>query len=155
VVHELVERIYGRFTGNVEAAWTELPTISTTLLIDDPEHRVRVYRPSHLKAWTERLIRLFEQSGPTLLTQLSDPQDIERTYNDLTIDPPAYVTTYTYQEAFRGLILAKLLEREDLAAIAAFHHRHLAALDGLPYRDFEAYILSTSRDELIARASTK
>ena len=153
VTHDLVERIYGPMSGRDEASWTETQTIGQTPLADDPSNATRVYRPSHLDAWLERVIPQIPQTIVPTLEHLSDPAHVERIFNDMPVDPPAYLKNFSDHEACRGLILARLLGRDDIAAIAAFHHKHLATLEfTTTYPAVEAYVMGTSRDEMIARA---
>ena len=152
VTHDLVERIYGPMSGFDEAACAEMETIGRVLLIDDPSHTTRVYRPSHLKAWIEQLIPVFETQGLAQFAQLSDPANVERVYNDMSVEPPPYLKDFSDRIAVRGLILAKLLARPDIETIAAFHGKHLGTLEfKTTFPAVEAYVRATSREDMIAR----
>ena len=154
VTHDLVERIYGNVSGMDAAAASERVTISKVLVNDDAGHTVRPYHASQLDAWIARLIPVFEQTGLATLEQMSDPAHIERIFNDMSVDPPAYLKDFSDQEACRGVILAKLLGREDIKTIAAFHHKHLATLEfTTAYAIVESTVLNSTREELIARVA--
>ena len=152
VTHDLVERIFGHLNGSDAETWPETQTITQILLIDDPGNSDRVYRPSHLSAWIERLILTIASTVLPTLEHLSDPAHVERIFNDMSVEPPAYLQAFSDHEACRGLILAKLVGRKDIAEIAAFHRKHLSTLQyTTTFPAVEAYVISASRDEMIAR----
>ena len=112
-------------------------------------------RPAHLDEWVPRFVAHLKAAGLSQLTSWNDLEALEPKFNDRSEDErPAYLDNpYPDEFAGRGLIIAKLLGRNNLDEIAAFHSRQVSKLAGINrFPQVVPLVLGTNAGELITRA---
>jgi hypothetical protein len=162
VTHDVVERILG-MASNLDRK--SLKHQATTLFaIDVPGFEVSsatVGSPMALDAWTAAFLPRFEATL-YVYARDSDLAVVEAIVNKPSFDGRAVsLAGPADAQSARAMILAKLVGRDDLAAVAALQRTRLAALGIAHVNEYpnvnvsvpvEALVLSIETDELIARA---
>ena len=152
--NELIERIYAPFSGMEEKYWPLIHTLYQKLDFPAPEGGYRLRRPSDARAYAAGLADYLRIDGLALIGGLGEPAGLEQKFNDQSLERAYYLDEpQGDQVASKGLILARLLGRPDIEAIAAWHRMQLAKWDvETPYPRVEAMVLSVSRDEMLETA---
>jgi hypothetical protein len=162
VTHDIVERILGMATDLDRKSLKHQAT--TLFAIDVPGFEVSsttVGSPMALDGWIAAFIPRFE-AALRFYARDSDLAVIEAIVNKPAFDGRTVTLAGPADaQSARALILAKLVGRGDLAAVAALQRTRLAALGLAHVNEYpnvnvsvpvEALVLSVETDELIAQA---
>jgi hypothetical protein len=162
VTHDLVERSLG-MASNLDRK--SLKHQATTMIAIDAtgfaDTSASVGSPMALDAWTAAFLQQFEPALPVYARD-GDLAAIEAIVNEPSFDGRAVTLAGPADaQSARALILAKLVGRKDLVAVATLQRSRLAAL-GIAHVNaylnvnvsvpVAALVLSVETDELIARA---
>jgi hypothetical protein len=156
VTHDIIEKIYAMASDMerrfLKGQWTKHGTLEG---LAESACGDQLRRPADVDAWAAGFAGYFQTAGLAQLAELGDLEKLERQRNDLSVTKPDYLGLGMPDKlAATGLIIAKLLGRDHLEDIAAFHRNHLATQEGVNvFPQAEAVIMSLSRDELIARGN--
>jgi hypothetical protein len=156
VTHDVVENIYA-FASGMEHRFLKSQFTSSGPLEGIGEGQIcgRLVRPLDVEGWVAGFIEHFKSAGLAEIARRGDLTILEAKTNDLSVSRPDYLEHSSPDKiAGTGLIIAKLLGRDHLKDIAAFHRSQLATQEGVNvFPQTEPIIMSLSRDELISRGS--
>jgi hypothetical protein len=157
VTHDIVERILAMAMEMTKHEFKWRWTISGNIekLPTGPAGEV-LSRPAHLDEWVPRFVAHLKVAGLSQLESWNDLEALEQKFNDRSEDErPAYLDNpYPDEFAGRGLIIAKLLGRNNLEDIVAFHSRQLSKLACVNrFPSVEHIVLETPIEKLIVKAN--
>jgi hypothetical protein len=149
--HDRVERIYA-MASDMEKRFFKWQWTTSGPLGELPVGRFA--RPSDVDVWVPQFLAHLEAVALPMLEKRSDLDLLEREFNDMSSVPAAYMSGPRPDSwAGHGLIIAKLLGRENLEEIAAFHRVQLGTLESVNcFPQVEAIVMGSSVEDLIAKA---